>query len=229
MVTVSLDATTSILTITEVGNGVANITVTADDGNGGAVSDAFSFTVNNANNAPTVANTIAAVTIDEGASTTIDASNVFEDADEADTFTVTVMSSDATIATATIAAATNVITVTGVNDGVVTVTVKATDAGGLSVETTFQVTINNVLSSENESLKEVKLYPNPSLGLVTVESDVNISEIRIYDVLGQLKTLNKYSNVNSIALDLSDFARGSYLIQVIKENGTNKAIWSIKK
>lgn len=43
---VTVDVTGTTLTVTEVGTGVSNITVTANDGNGGTVDDDFEFTVN---------------------------------------------------------------------------------------------------------------------------------------------------------------------------------------
>ncbi|MCK5788653.1 MAG: C10 family peptidase, partial [Chlamydiia bacterium] len=69
--------------ITEAGVGSATITLTADDGNGGAVDDVFSVNVNAAaNNPPVVINPISDVEIDEGFGTyNIDFSSVFDDVD----------------------------------------------------------------------------------------------------------------------------------------------------
>jgi hypothetical protein len=57
------------------------VTVTANDGNGGTVGNAFSWAISNTNQAPTVANAIANQTHAEGAVINLDLSTVFADAD----------------------------------------------------------------------------------------------------------------------------------------------------
>ncbi|MDA3867064.1 MAG: S8 family serine peptidase, partial [Salinivirgaceae bacterium] len=110
--TASLDGTT--LTITEAGTGTANITVTANDGNGGSVSDVFEFNVNAAaNNAPVVENPISDMTETEGfVSTTIDIASVFADAD-ADELTFSTSSDANSVATASLVGTTLTITEAG--------------------------------------------------------------------------------------------------------------------
>ena len=125
------------------GRGVAELTVTADDGNGGTVSDKFTVTVKEA---PTVANPIADIAgLDAGTSKLISLSGVFADAD-GDTLTLSAASSDTAVATVSAqldpaTGSATAITVTAVSSGTVTVTVTARDSDGNTVADTFEVTV----------------------------------------------------------------------------------------
>ena len=74
------NAITGTLTFASAGT-YNGITITADDGNGGSISDTFSWTVSGTNQAPTVANAIADQSDAEGESINLNLANVFADAD----------------------------------------------------------------------------------------------------------------------------------------------------
>jgi len=140
--TVSIMGTT--LTYTEVGVGSTTITVTADDGNGGTVTDEFTITINAVavNTAPVVANAITDITEEEGfSSNTVDLSSVFTDAD-GDDLTISATSSSEVIATVSIAGST--LTYTEVSVGSTTITVTADDGNGGTIADDFTITINAV-------------------------------------------------------------------------------------
>ncbi|NOQ42179.1 MAG: polysaccharide deacetylase, partial [Desulfuromusa sp.] len=128
-------------------NGTAIITVTATDSNGPvAVADPFTVTVNPINDAPTVANPIADVTVDEDAApTVIDIANVFADVDIAtnsDSLTYSATSSNGTLVTASISGTSLTLTYAADQNGSATITVTATDANGpLAVADLFIVTV----------------------------------------------------------------------------------------
>ncbi|WP_419847545.1 cadherin-like beta sandwich domain-containing protein [Candidatus Poriferisocius sp.] len=139
--TVSVASDGASVTVTAVKAGTATITVTADDGNDGAVSDAFDVTVDEANNAPTVASAIADI---EGLAPNdtreVSLSGVFADAD-GDSLTVTVGSSKNAVAVARVNAAYTALTVRAVGEGTATMTVTADDGNGGSVSDAFDVTV----------------------------------------------------------------------------------------
>ncbi|HBE70295.1 MAG TPA: hypothetical protein DDW52_19275, partial [Planctomycetaceae bacterium] len=123
-------------------NGVATVTVTADDGEL-SVSDSFTVTVNAVNDAPIVVNPIADVTVDEDANDfTIDLSAVFSDIDSSN-LTLSVSNSDTALVSTTLSD--NILTLSFVEDqnGSATVTVTADD-GDLTVSDTFNVVVNPV-------------------------------------------------------------------------------------
>ena len=132
----------SVLTIAGVAEGSAEITVTANDGNGGMVSDAFDVTVSGAaNNAPTVATPIADQMVNVGASVEVDVATNFSDADN-DDLTFTAMSSATGMAT--VAVNGSELLITGVAVGSADITVTADDGNGGMASDTFAVTVSEM-------------------------------------------------------------------------------------
>ena len=126
----------SILTITPVAGGSATITITASDGMSGAASTTFTVTVNRP---PIVSNAIADQNLTAGgAAFTQDLNLVFSDPD-GNALAYTTSSSASNIATAAVAG--NMLTVTPVATGMVTITVNANDGRGGAASTTFKVTV----------------------------------------------------------------------------------------
>ena len=124
------------LLVVALGRGTVTITVTADDGNGGTVSDSFTVTVKEA---PTVASPIADIgSLEAGASQQISLSGVFTDAD-GDALTYSAASSDTAVATTTVSGGS--LTVTAQQAGTATITVTARDTDGNQVSDTFDVTV----------------------------------------------------------------------------------------
>jgi hypothetical protein len=127
--------------------GALAIRVTASDGSGGSVNDTFTLTVNNTNDAPTVANAIADQNATEDAPFNFQfASNTFNDNDgDPLTYTATRTDGSALPAWLTFDAATRTFTGTPANGdvGPLSVRVTAADGQGGSVADTFAITIAN--------------------------------------------------------------------------------------
>ena len=129
----------STLGVTTKARGSATITVTADDGNGGTVEDAFTVTVNAA--VPMVVYALSDVSgLEKGATQDVSLSRVFIEAD-GDTLTITAASSDETKATVSVASDGSKLTLTGVAEGTATITVTAQDPDGNRVSDTFDVSV----------------------------------------------------------------------------------------
>ena len=155
VVEVSVSSDYSALTLTGRAAGTATVTVTANDGNGGTVSTALAATVTappviaerrqqvQPNRAPTVANPIADVSLDAGATSDISLSNVFSDPD-GDALRFSADSADDAIADAV--AVGDTLRVTAVSEGTATITVTAHDADGNRVSDSFEVTVAAVES-----------------------------------------------------------------------------------
>ena len=103
------------------------------------------------------------------------------------------------------------------------ITIKATD-GLETVETSFDlnVTVKTGITDEMKS-NSLKLYPNPTTGLITLEFN-HISEegeiIEVYNPLGQI-ILKTQINSQTNLLNLSNYPSGTYYIKTISENGTH--------
>ena len=131
--------------------GTIAVTVTATDAAGSAVSDTFNLTVANTNDAPTVASVIADQSVDEDVAYSYDASANFADVDLGDTLTYTAALETLSGAAPlpgwlTIDPITGVLSGTPANgdDGVLSITVTATDAAGNAASDTFALTVNAV-------------------------------------------------------------------------------------
>ena len=136
--TVSVASDYSSLTVSAQSRGTATITVTADDGNGGTVSDSFTVKVKAA---PVVAQALADVSaLAEGATREVSLSGVFRDGD-GDALTITADSSSDAVATATVAADQSRLTLAGVAEGTATITVTAQDSDGNRVSDAFEVAV----------------------------------------------------------------------------------------
>ncbi len=127
--------------------GSATVTVTAEDSDGNAVSDTFDVTVtapqqqDPANQAPTVANAIADVTIvNESGTKDVALSGVFSDADS-NSLTITASSSAEAVATVSVASGYSSLTVTAKARGTATITVTADDGNGGTVDDAFTVKV----------------------------------------------------------------------------------------
>ena len=128
--------------------GTISIKVTADDGNGGTVSDTFTLTVNNSNDAPTVANTIADQAATEDTAFNFQfASNAFTDVDAGDSLSYTAKLADDSALPSWLSFDTNSRTFTGTpanaDVGTMSIKVTADDGNGGTVSDTFTLTVNN--------------------------------------------------------------------------------------
>ena len=136
VVTVSTSGGTA--TVNAVAQGEATVTITAVDTEGLAATQAFAVTV--PNRGPVVADTLPAVTIHGGDTVTIDLAAHFSDPD-GDALVYAVTTSDSSVVTAVVSG--SIATVTPTGKGEATVTLTATDPGGLAAEQSFAVTVPN--------------------------------------------------------------------------------------
>lgn len=83
-----------------------------------------------------------------------------------------------------------------------------------NANTTFQ-TLSTGNWAKNES---VKVYPNPSAGLVKIEASSVINSIELYDIQGRLLMAQNEGHATS-SLDVSGRAKGVYILKVNTEKG----------
>ncbi len=136
--TATLTGTT--LTLNGVALGTAQVTLAANDGNGGQASDTFDVTVTSS--PPVVASPIANIRIARVTSRDIDLTPVFSDPDR-DTLSYSASSSNTGRVTVSLTGST--LTVRGRALGTATVTVTAADPSGASVSNQFDVTVQRVI------------------------------------------------------------------------------------
>ena len=129
----------SEVTLTGLGDGAVTVTLTATDSGGLSASQTFTTTVGDGNRAPTAVGSIPDQTLTPGGSpVTLDVAASFSDPD-GDQLTFQVSSSDSGIVRALVSESDLILV--PVAAGTVTVTVTATDPGGLSATLNFEVTV----------------------------------------------------------------------------------------
>ncbi len=74
--------------------------------------------------------------------------------------------------------------------------------------------ITNPISVANINKNSIKIYPNPTTGLVNIEGIDNYNELQIIDIQGKtVIAINTFTNV----LDVSDLPKGNYIIRIISD------------
>ncbi len=104
----------------------------------------------------------------------------------------------------------------------------------VDIDSSFEY--SNIISLNNNIAfnKQVTLYPNPTNGLITINSNsdtTSYSSIKIKDVLGKIVknvNVNKNMQINKIDIDCSDLAKGSYYICLYDVEGMFNMIKFIK-
>lgn len=144
--TVSVDGAMVMVVAVDVGS--AFITVTATDPGGLSASQTFATSVATGNLAPETVGEIAAQTLKVGATATLNASEYFSDPN-GDALTYTASSSDDAVAGVTIDAET--VTITGVAEGMATLTVTASDPDGLSADQKAEI---NVVPNQSPGISD---------------------------------------------------------------------------
>jgi len=209
----------STLTVTPVAGGSAMITVTANDGRGGAVATTFTVTVNRP---PVVASAIPNQTLTAGGPSftrDLNASpSVFTDPD-GDTLTYVASSNATNIATASIAGST--LTIAPVAVGNATITVTANDGKGGTAPTTFTVTVGTA-SNRPPTVANAISSQNLTLGGAAFTRDLNAAPAVFNDPDGDVLTYTANSSAINFAtasisgstLTVAPAARGSATITV---------------
>ncbi|MFT5823517.1 MAG: hypothetical protein ACI8ZM_004779 [Crocinitomix sp.] len=106
--------------------------------------------------------------------------------------------------------------VTGLVAGVYEVEI--TDGNGC-IHVEDNMTVNSQLSL-NEYAIGVDIYPNPTQGLFTISIENNTSfDVKVYDISGRTAIATVITTSNSIELDLTNNAAGTYFIELITEDG----------
>jgi hypothetical protein len=79
--------------------------------------------------------------------------------------------------------------------------------------------INNDGIVETKSINAT-VFPNPTLGTVTILTDDGLQNIGIFNVLGQNVKAQNYHGQCKCTLDTSDLASGIYVVRIMTESGS---------
>ena len=212
-----------ILRINENGTGTANITVTANDGNGGYITNEFNIIINAI---PKVANPVSDINVSEGFSgTTIDISETFSDND-GDELSFTVSSDNTGIATVSING--NTLTITEAGTGSAHITLTANDGVGGSVNDIFTININEagniapvVINPLADQVAD-EGFTSLMLGLDNVFTDTDGDALSYYAVSGNTNVVNTY--IAGGTLVISEAGAGTAVITITANDGKGGAV-----
>ncbi len=91
----------------------------------------------------------------------------------------------------------------------------ATDTNNNTTSCSFVLVVDPTLGIEDFKLENIFLYPNPTTGLVKINSTSKISKIEVYNNIGQLLV----SNRGKAEIDLTTLDRGIYYVIITSEDG----------
>jgi len=95
----------------------------------------------------------------------------------------------------------------------------------------LSVSTNGNLSTEDLNLSDIKIYPNPTNGLINIAGiDSNkINEILISNQLGQEVMNFDLSQISNNSFDISDLNKGIYFVQLKDDSNKSKTVKIIKE
>ena len=199
------------------------IELTATDNYGESVSDIFTLEVVNINDAPELINEIADQEVDENSTYlyTIPA-GMFKDIDLGDELTISATSTSGSLPDWLSFNAENG-TLSGIaaNPGYIDIVVTATDKAGASVSDEYRLSVKSGTTGleQFESTGNVKVYPNPTRGLITIETEAFKVGTRfiIRDYHGKTVHEEQSSGKNT-DIDLTKLSDGVYFIEMTDGN-----------
>lgn len=82
---------------------------------------------------------------------------------------------------------------------------------------------NNILSTDEVSKSKTSIYPNPTKGEINIKTDKKIKSSTVFDLSGKVLLQTNLEKVN-----ISSFAKGTYLLKVEFADGSTKTEKVIK-
>ncbi|WP_338378718.1 LamG-like jellyroll fold domain-containing protein [uncultured Flavobacterium sp.] len=101
------------------------------------------------------------------------------------------------------------------------------DGTSMCTSTSNEVLATVTLETKSFGISNVKVYPNPSTGIFTIDI-VEELEFTVYDIVGKT-IINQKSLVGSNTLDLSRFEKGIYLLALMNSKGETNTYKLIKE
>ncbi len=84
------------------------------------------------------------------------------------------------------------------------------------------ITQEGAVSTNSNKLTGISVYPNPSKGIINISSDqiVKTTQLRLYDLKGNVLISNEITDLANYKLDASNLARGTYMLKLDQNTKT---------
>lgn len=89
-------------------------------------------------------------------------------------------------------------------------------------------TTDEVMSIHDNERIKLSYFPNPTSGILTIDARTVIESVEVFTLRGQ-KVLESQANQQSVQLDLSNLAKGVYMLKTSFEDGAVKAFRIIRE
>jgi hypothetical protein len=73
--------------------------------------------------------------------------------------------------------------------------------------------------TNNVDNNSVSVYPNPSNSIVNIEVSSNISQVVVYNYLGQVVLENNVTGAQTLKVDVRNYEAGAYLVKFLTKEG----------
>ena len=91
----------------------------------------------------------------------------------------------------------------------------------------IQLILGNNVNVTESTLEEVSVYPNPSNGVFNVNTSLNETlNANVFDVAGKL--IYSSTLTNSSSIDLSNFGKGTYILELSNSKGSHKETLTVQ-
>ncbi len=104
-------------------------------------------------------------------------------------------------------------------EGVYDVSLTVSNSNGSDTKTiTDYITVNHITAVGTINLEQIKIFPNPASGIISISSPVQIESVVIFDLLGKQKLVKKVDGA-SCRINASDLRTGIYFVAIDTVDG----------
>ncbi len=119
-------------------------------------------------------------------------------------------------------AATSVVTDASAVPGVASIEVTAEDG----TTSTYSISFEIIVSAFQDELSTLTVYPNPANDVINISSEIEISNVEIFDITGRARNVEASSNTE---LYIKELQKGVYIVHIDFINGQTEIRSFIKK